>query len=64
MGNSGPDERRDVPSAQGQTANGDLASAETPAAGDFGTVFAAIGRSPDAPAHLARCLRPGLPGRG
>ena len=46
MGNSGPDERRDVPSAQGQTANGDLASVETPAAGDFDTLFAAIGRSP------------------
>jgi len=46
MGNSGPDERRDVPSAQGQTANADLASVETPAAGDFDTLFAAIGRSP------------------
>ncbi len=46
MGSSGPDERRDLPAAQGQTAFGDLASAETPAAEDFDTLFAAIPRSP------------------
>jgi SAM-dependent methyltransferase len=46
MGSSGPDERRDLPAARGQTAGGDLASAETPAAEDFDTLFAAIPRSP------------------
>ena len=38
MGSSGPDERRDLRAARGQTAGGDLASAETPAAEDFDTL--------------------------
>jgi len=46
MGSSGPDERRDLSAAQGQTRGGDLASAETSAAEDFDTLFAAIPRSP------------------
>jgi SAM-dependent methyltransferase len=46
MGSSGPDERRDLPAAQGQTTGGDLSSAETPAAEAFDTLFAAIPRSP------------------
>jgi SAM-dependent methyltransferase len=46
MGSSGPDERRDLSAVPGQTQGGDLASAETSAAGDFDTLFAAIPRSP------------------
>jgi SAM-dependent methyltransferase len=46
MGSPGPNERRDLPAAQGQIVGGDLSSAETPTAQDFDTLFAAIAHSP------------------